>query len=384
MSNNYNPDLNNGNNQGPMLGNTPQNNFGTNNDTPLPPTNNYNPNMNPGPQIQNQIPNNNNNNPYPDMNNMMNNPNVENMMNNPNMQNMMNNPNMQNMMNNPNMQNPNMQNPNMQMGNQNTQNPNFNTNNMMNMNQQMMKNNYTNDKPNDTPLIDNDNLNEEFSFAKADVRMGFIRKVYIILSVQLIVTAAMSSVAVYSEATKQFLIDNVWLIIVSAVINIFCTYALYCYKSCARTVPRNFILLGLFTITQAIMLMYVTAFSNPTDVLIALILTAAIVVSLTIYAFKTKTDFTICGGMLFMLLMVLFVASIMAIFIQNKIFEIAVSSFSVILFGIYLIYDTQLVVGKHSNKLSVDDYIIGALSLYIDIIQIFLEILKILAAAQGN
>ena len=50
-----------------------------------------------------------------------------------------------------------------------------------------------------------------------------------------------------------------------------------------------------------------------------------------------------------------------------------------ILFGIYLVIDTQLIVGGRKYSLSMDDYIAGALMLYIDIIQIFLYILSILA-----
>lgn len=130
--------------------------------------------------------------------------------------------------------------------------------------------------------------------------------------------------------------------------------------------------------------MFVTACSEPMDCLIALVMTAGIVVSLTVYAFRTKTDFTICGGMLFMVLMVVFLGSFLALFVRSKVLEIGIAAVSVLLFGVYLIYDTQLVVGRHENKLSVDDYIIGALSLYIDIIQIFLEVLKILAAVNRN
>ena len=56
----------------------------------------------------------------------------------------------------------------------------------------------------------------------------------------------------------------------------------------------------------------------------------------------------------------------------------------VIVFGIYLVFDTQLTIGKNSRAYSIDDYIIAALNLYIDIIQIFLEILKILAIADSS
>ena len=56
-----------------------------------------------------------------------------------------------------------------------------------------------------------------------------------------------------------------------------------------------------------------------------------------------------------------------------------------ILYGFYLVYDTQLIMGGKSYEISMDDYIFGKISLilaavmlYIDIIQLFLEILKLL------
>jgi FtsH-binding integral membrane protein len=49
-----------------------------------------------------------------------------------------------------------------------------------------------------------------------------------------------------------------------------------------------------------------------------------------------------------------------------------------IIFGIYLVIDTQLIVGGGRYELSLDDYVAGALLLYIDIIQIFLYILSLL------
>jgi hypothetical protein len=50
-------------------------------------------------------------------------------------------------------------------------------------------------------------------------------------------------------------------------------------------------------------------------------------------------------------------------------------SLGVILFGIYLVIDTQMIIGGKRFSISYDDYVLGALILYIDIIQIFLYIL---------
>lgn len=51
----------------------------------------------------------------------------------------------------------------------------------------------------------------------------------------------------------------------------------------------------------------------------------------------------------------------------------------VLLFSIYLIIDTQLIMGGKSLELRVDEYALAALLLYIDIIQIFLYILQLLS-----
>jgi FtsH-binding integral membrane protein len=113
-------------------------------------------------------------------------------------------------------------------------------------------------------------------------------------------------------------------------------------------------------------------------VLIAAGLTAAITVSLTIYACTTKTDFTYCGGLLFMLACVVFVGGIFTFFFRNSTARIVLCAICVILYGLYLIYDTQLVVGGGRCELSIDDYVVGALILYVDIIQLFLKILELL------
>jgi FtsH-binding integral membrane protein len=54
------------------------------------------------------------------------------------------------------------------------------------------------------------------------------------------------------------------------------------------------------------------------------------------------------------------------------------------LFAGYVLYDTQLIIGNKSNKFTEEDYILAAMNLYLDIINIFLEILKLLELIRGN
>lgn len=74
--------------------------------------------------------------------------------------------------------------------------------------------------------------------------------------------------------------------------------------------------------------------------------------------------------------MAMLMLGIFSIFAWSPFLNNLYCSLGVILFGIYLIIDTQLIIGGKRLAISLDDYVVGALLLYIDIIQIFLYLLQ--------
>lgn len=71
----------------------------------------------------------------------------------------------------------------------------------------------------------------------------------------------------------------------------------------------------------------------------------------------------------------LFVTTLLQIFLPfNRTLDLVVAAFSALLFAGYTVYDTQQVM----LHLSVEEYILGAIQLYIDFINLFLSILRIL------
>ena len=88
-----------------------------------------------------------------------------------------------------------------------------------------------------------------------------------------------------------------------------------------------------------------------------------------------------CGGVLSVLVFVLLGASILNYFLKLQWLAVGISVGTVIIFSIYLIHDTQLIIGgrhRRAGSLGSDEYIFGALMLYLDIIILFMEILKAL------
>merc|ERR1719271_1329377 len=116
-------------------------------------------------------------------------------------------------------------------------------------------------------------------------------------------------------------------------------------------------------------------------VLQALVLTAAVFISLTSYVLVTKKDFSFLGGALFAGLIILIVWSLLNAFFDfglggRMVFSLA----GALVFVGYILYDTSLLM----HHLGPDDYIIAAVTLYLDIINLFLYLLEILRFLQGG
>ena len=108
-------------------------------------------------------------------------------------------------------------------------------------------------------------------------------------------------------------------------------------------------------------------------------MTATITVVLTIFAIRTKTDFTthdVFCPILFASLLCLFICYLFMAF--SSWWHPVVAAILVIVYGLYIVHDTQLITGDKKYSLSYDDYIVGALIVYIDIVMLFLELLRLL------
>jgi len=209
------------------------------------------------------------------------------------------------------------------------------------------------------------------------VRLAFLRKVYGILAVQLAMTTFISGSIMFMPALQGFIIENSWLLFANLFGNIIVMIALM-YKR--NEYPTNFYLLGGFTVLNSLSLGMIISQYDLLIVSQAFFLTGLIVVGLTMYTFQTKNDFSWLNGTLLSLLTALTVGGLLHIFFRNSALETLLTIGGAVLFSVYIIYDTQLIM-KH---LSPEEYVIGILNLYMDIINLFIKILRLLDSLKAN
>jgi protein lifeguard len=135
-----------------------------------------------------------------------------------------------------------------------------------------------------------------------------------------------------------------------------------CSESARRSSPTNIILLGLFTFFESILVGAISSQYKTQIVLLALVLTASIVIGLTLFAFQTKYDFTMCGGFLCVMVMILMVGSLIVTFFFNGPFpQFLIACAGAAIFSFYIIYDTQIMMGgEHKYSISPEEYIFAA------------------------
>lgn len=228
------------------------------------------------------------------------------------------------------------------------------------------------------PRSSEDNIPDDFKFggsvaeATIDIRNQFVRKVYAILSVQLIATTALSSVSFFSSSYKQWIQGNaplLWISLIGSMIFLGLTY----WKR--KSYPTNLAFLAAFTAMEAYTISFIVSFYDASLVLNALVITAGIFIFLTAFACQTKYDFTswipYALGALWSLVMFSFIYIFLP---QSKTTDLFLGLAAALIFSVYILIDTQLIM----RKLHVEEEIAAAISLYLDIINLFLAILRIL------
>ena len=112
----------------------------------------------------------------------------------------------------------------------------------------------------------------------------------------------------------------------------------------------------------------------------ALAMTTIIFGIMSIFALKTKKDLANMGTALFWSVLVIFVFGLLNMFVfKSPMFQFAIASAVVLIFSLYIAYDTQNIVrGRYDNP------IMAAISLYLYVFTIFTALLQILGLSNKD
>lgn len=214
-------------------------------------------------------------------------------------------------------------------------------------------------------------------------RWAFIRKIYTILSLQLILTIAVGSTVVFVRPVAVFFVSSsagLALYIVLVILPFILLCPLYYYS---QKHPVNLILLSLFTVAIGFAVGLTCSFTSGKVILESVILTALVVLSLTAYTFwaaRRGHDFSFLGPILFAAILVLiFYGLIQAFFPLGKLSVTIYGALASIIFSAYIVYDTDNLIKRYTY----DEYVWASIVLYLDIINLFLSLLTLFRSVEN-
>lgn len=213
------------------------------------------------------------------------------------------------------------------------------------------------------------------------------RKVFGILAAQLLLTAAIATPIVAHAGVRSYVLRSGWLTGLAMVASFVLLLVLTLSESARHKHPTNLFLLAGFTAAEGILVGAITSQYQMPAILLAVGLTAAITVGLTAYAMQTKRDFTTSGGLLVTLLLTLLFTGLFAAFTRSPAIHLLMGGAGALLFGAYIVYDVQLLAGNAgvtAVQLSADEYVVGAIQVYLDVVNLFLHLLRFISEMQRD
>jgi hypothetical protein len=218
--------------------------------------------------------------------------------------------------------------------------------------------------------------------ADAAEQRRFMVRVYNWMTAGLATTAVIAGAVAADKAMFQLIFGNPIIVIalVIAQLGLVFWLAARVHEMSAKTATMVF--LGYSALTgltlSSIFVVYPIATVGS-----AFMVTAGTFAAMSVYGYTTKSDLTSWGGFLFMGLIGIVLASLVNIWLASPAVQWIVTYVGVLIFVGLTAYDTQKIkamniLGNEGTDEDTKEAIIGALTLYLDFINLFLMILRIM------
>lgn len=213
-------------------------------------------------------------------------------------------------------------------------------------------------------------------FPTAVVRTGveratLVRRTYTLVFASVLVTIAGAAFGMTQPALMQSVIEHPF-------ITMICMFApLMLAMKFRDASPANLGLVFLFTFVVGLSIspiMYMYGRTDPGLIGQAGMLTGSAFGVLTLYAFLSRRDFSAMGAFFTVGLWVLIATSLLNLFFRNQTASLWISGATVLVFSGLLVFDTW----RLRNVFGPDDYVQAAVTIYLDLLNMFLAILHLL------
>ena len=241
----------------------------------------------------------------------------------------------------------------------------------------------------DNTLDNNPNNYSSFDqFEDKKLRKKFVRKTLFTFSLSLFTTLGFcigfKNIPTIDTFVKSEVGEALYILSVST--TILTMFVCLCCENLLRKTPSKYIIYSLFVLGVSYSLGITSLYIKSDILYISIIVTTGTTTSLILYSFIATTDFTEYYTYVVAIFMSLIFIGIVNIFFNNTIIQVIISGGGALVFACFIVFDMQMILGqKHIKyKYSIDDFILAAMSLYLDVINMFLYIIQFLTLTSSD
>lgn len=227
---------------------------------------------------------------------------------------------------------------------------------------------------------------EQYVYQDASLQRSLVQRVFLWMTMGLSITALTAMLTFNYPSVFYTIASNSILYWGLMIVEL----ALVWYLS-ARIMSMSFgtatACFGIYSILNGLTLSVIFAAYTATSIATTFFVTAGTFGAMALIGYTTKRDLSKMGSILLMALIGLIIATVVNLFLQNSMMQMIISGIGVLIFTGLTAYDTQKIKGMMAvasedsqdvKKLSV----LGALTLYLDFINLFLYLLRFLGSSR--
>ena len=208
------------------------------------------------------------------------------------------------------------------------------------------------------------------------IESKFIFKVYLHIFFELIICLTMIIFSFKIESFHYFIISKKIVFYIMSIIAFITFINPFFFDYILKKWPYNYLYLFIFVFSASYIVCTIVSSFNPNLIKISGILLIFELIGLLIYSYINKSEeIDIYYGSSYMLLCLLFLGSIVYFFDKINIYKLFLIIFFIWIFGIFLIYDMNLIFEEKRRAFEENDYVLATMFIYIDIIQTIFELI---------
>ncbi len=210
---------------------------------------------------------------------------------------------------------------------------------------------------------------------------SILRNVYIWMTLALTVTGIVAFMLGQNVSFVSGLFQSgaIWAVIIAQVVLVIAISGFVMKMSPAVATG----VFALYSVLMGVSLSSIFLIYELGSIATAFFVTAGMFAGMSVWAITTKRDLTGMGNFLFMGLIGLLIASLINFFLKSSVMDYIISFVGVVIFTLLTAYDTQKIKrmsDSYGENIVEADYlrlsILGALTLYLDFINIFMYLLR--------